>query len=151
MSPFWQNPELLPSSVRQKVREKPARSPEEYEASREKVKEGIREGHERKEKEKNVAEVMLYIEVHEEELKEKMQKEKMEDTIAEMRSYDLRQWRQMQQAFAAGQFDLSVNVTDDGTPQISMQIELPEGNVTDKLALNQKLQDRLIQRAVGKI
>lgn len=150
MTPFWQNLELLPSSVRHKVREKPRRSPEEYEASREKVKEGLREGDEHKEKEEKVAEVMAYIELNEDELKEKMQGEKLEDTLAEFRSYDLRQWRSMQQAFAQGKFDLSVTASDEGKPKISMQIELPEGNVTEKLQLNPQLQQALTTRALGK-
>jgi len=148
MTPFWQNLELLPSSVRHKAREKPARSPKEYEESRLKVQEGIREGHERKEREQNVAEVLFYIEINEDELKEKMQGEKLEDTLAEFRSFDLKQWRGMQQAFAQGKFDLSVGAAADGKPHISMQIELPEGNVTEKLPLAQSLQNALTTRAL---
>lgn len=148
MSPFWQNLELLPSSVRQKLREKAPRSPEEYEESREKVKEGLREGDEHKEKEKGAAEMMLYIEVNEEELKEKMSKEKLEDTLAEFGSFDLKQLRGMQQAFVQGKFDLSVGTTSEGKPTISMQIELPEGNVSEKLQLAQALQEALTTRAL---
>lgn len=149
MSPFWQNLELLPSSVRQKLREKAPRTPEEYEESREKVKEGLREGDEHKEREKDAAEVLLYIETNEEELKEKMSKEKLEDTLAEFGSFDLKQLRGMQQAFAQGKFDLSVGTTSEGKPAITMQIELPEGNVTDKLQLAQSLQEALITKAIG--
>lgn len=150
MSPFWQNLELLPSSVRQKIREKAPRTPEEYEESREKVKEGLREGDEHKEKEKGLAEVTLYIEVNEEELKEKMSKEKLEDTLAEFGSFDLKQLRGMQQAFAQGKFDLGVSQTSEGKPTITMQMELPEGNVSDKLQLAQSLQGALITKAMGR-
>lgn len=148
MTPFWQNLELLPSSVRHQAREKLARSPKEYEESRAKVKEGLREGDERKEKERGVAEVLFYIEMNEEELKEKMQGEKLEDSLAEFRSFDLKQWRSMQRAFAQGKFDLSVAATGEGKPTISMQIELPEGNVTEKLPLAQALQEALTTRAL---
>lgn len=147
--PFWQNVELLPSSVRKKAREKPKRSKEAYAESREKVKEGVQEAKESREQNEQTAEVMLYIEMNEEELKEKMKDENLADIAANFSSYDKKQWGQMQQIFGEANFDLSVTKGEDGQPQISMQIDMPEGNVSEKMQLNQQLQDALITRALG--
>ena len=147
--PFWQNVELLPSASREKAREKPKRSAKEYAKSREKVKEGLQEAKESREQNENTAEVMLYIEMNEEKLKEKMKDENLTDVASGFMSYDKRQWGQMQKAFGEAHFDLSVEKGEDGQPQISIQIDLPEGNVSEKMQLNQQLQDALITRALG--
>jgi len=149
MSPFWQNLELLPSSSREKARERTERTPKEYEKSREKVKDNVREAKDQMKNKEHSAEVMLYIELNEEELKEKMKEESFDEIAGEMRSYDARQWAQMQQTFANGRFDLQVETTDEGKPMISMNIEMPEGNVKEKVQLNQSLQEALIARATG--
>jgi len=145
--PFWQNVELLPSASREKSRKRPKRSKEEYKKSREKVKEGVREAKEHREQNETVAEVMLYIEMNEEQLKEKMKDENLSDIASGFTSYDQRQWDQLQTIFGEGRFDLSVDKNDEGNPRISMQIDLPEGNVSEKVSLNQSLQDALIARA----
>jgi hypothetical protein len=147
MSPFWQNAELLPSAIRDKARETPKRSAQEYAESREKVKQGVREAGEHTKNSKQSAEVMLYIELNEDALKEKIAQEKPEDIIQNIGSYDAKQWGQMQQAFGETHFDLQVETTDEGKPQIAIQIELPDGNVSEKLQLNQSLQDALITKA----
>lgn len=147
--PFWQNLELLPSSAREKARNKPERSSEEYADSREKVKEGVQEAKESREQNESVAEVMLYIEFNEEELKEKMMKENLQDTIGEFSSYDKKQWSQLQQAFGESRFDLVVEKSDAGEPHISMRVDLPEGNVQEKIPLNSGLQEALITRATS--
>jgi len=135
--------------TREKVREKPKRSKEAYAKSREKVKEGVQEASEHKEQNKSVAEVMLYIELNEDELKEKMKNENMADVVTDFSSYDQKQWSQMQQVFGEANFDLSVTKGEDGQPQISMTIDLPEGNVSEKMALSQDLQEALVKRALG--
>ena len=149
LMPFWQNVEMLPSASREKSREKPKRSAKEYSKDREKVKEGVQEAKESHEENRSVAEVMLYIELNEDELKEKMKNENMADVVSDFSSYDKKQWGQMQQIFGEANFDLSVTKGEDGQPQISMQIDLPEGNVSEKMQLNQQLQDALITRALG--
>ena len=146
MSPFWQNLELLPSAVREKAR-KPERTKEEYAEGREKFQEGLRESEDRMKNKEITAEVMLYIEFNEEELKEKMAKEKPEDVVKSLFSYDSKQWGDLSQAFADRHFDLQVEAQDDGTPVISATVTLPEGNVTEKMQLNQSLQEALITRA----
>jgi len=148
--PFWQNVELLPSSTREKVRKRPKKTPKEYAKGRRKVKESVREAEQKREQNENAAEVMLYIELHEEELKEKMKDENLSDVVADFGSYDTHKKNQMMQAFGEARFDLSVDKAEDGNPRISMQMELPEGKVSEKLQLNQALQDALIARAVGK-
>ena len=148
--PFWSNVDHLPAMVRDKVREKPKRSAKEYEKSRLKVHENVREAKKLRKQNENLAEVMLYVEVNEEELKEKMKEENLQDVSSEIRSYDARQWSQLQQAFAEGHFDISVDKDDANQPQISMTIDQPEGNVAEKMQLNQSLQDALITRALGK-
>ena len=149
--PFWQNLELLPSSTREKAQNKPKRSKEEYAESREKVKDGVKEAKESREQNESVAEVMLYIEFNEEELKEKMMKENLQDTVGEFSSYDKKQWSQLQQAFGENRFDLIVEKSDIGEPNISMRIDLPEGNVREKIPLNSSLQEALITRATGEL
>ena len=147
--PFWQNVEMLPSASRDKSREKPRRSAKEYAKGREKVKEVIQEAKESHEENRSVAEVMLYIELNEDELKEKMKDENLGDLVADFSSYDKRQLGQMQQVFGEAYFDLSVDKGENGQPQISMQIDLPEGNVSEIMQLNQPLQDALIARTLG--
>ncbi len=148
--PFWQNLDLLPASIRERARERPKRSAKEYAKSREKFKEGLKEATEKSKLNEVSAEVLLYIELNEEELKEKMQKENLQDLVQEFHKYDAKQWGQLQAVFGKGQFDLQVNQTHEGHPQISMTIDLPEGNVQEKLQLNQALQEALIARATGK-
>jgi len=147
--PFWQNLDLLPSSVRESAREKPKRSPKEYAEGRERFQEQLKEATEKTKLNEASAEVLLYIELNEEELKERMQKENLQDLTQEFRSYDARQWGQLQHTFGTGQFDLAVEQTHEGHPKISMTIDLPEGNVQEKLQLNQSLQEALIARATG--
>jgi len=147
MSPFWQNLEHLPSASREKAREKNKRTPKEYEKSRNKVKENVKEADDRMKNKEHSAEVMLYIEMNEEDLKEKMKEESFDEVTKEFGSYDARQWAQMQKTFAEGQFDLQVETTDEGKPKISMNIDMPEGNVAEKIQLNQSLQDALITKA----
>jgi hypothetical protein len=147
--PFWQNLELLPSATREKSREAPKRSREEYKKSREKFQEGLRESNERMKNTEITAEVMLYIELNEEELKQKMIQERPEDVIQAIGSYDAKQWGQLKQTFAEAQFDLQVEATDEGHPSISMQIDFPEGNVSEKIPLNESLQEALIAKASG--
>ena len=147
--PFWQNLDLLPSSTREHARERPKRSATEYAESREKVQEGLKEATEKSKLNEVSAEVLLYIELNEEELKEKMQKENLQDLTQEFRSYDAKQWDQLRIAFGQGDFDLGVDQSHEGHPQITMTIDLPEGNVQENLQLNQSLQDALIARATG--
>ena len=147
MSPFWQNLELLPSASREKARESVKRTPKEYKESRKKVKENVKEADDRMRNKEHSAEVMLYIEFNEKELKEKMKEESFDEVAKQFSSYDSRQWSQMQQAFGEGKFDLQVETTDEGKPTISMNVDLPEGNVAEKVQLNQSLQEALITRA----
>jgi hypothetical protein len=148
--PFWNNVDLLPAQVREKAKEEPKKSAKAYAKGREKFKEGLRESEDRVKNKKEAADVMLYIELNEEELKEKMSDEKPEDIVKKIGSYDAKQWGQMQQAFGESRFDLSVDTDDQGKPIISMQVELPEGNVSEKMQLTQGLQDALVARALGK-
>jgi len=147
--PFWQNLDLLPSSERQSAHERPKRSAGEYAQSREMFQEGLKEATEKSKLNEVSAEVLMYIELNETELKEKMQKENLQDLSQEFRSYDAKQWDQLRLAFDKGQFDLSVDQTHEGHPQISMTIDLPEGNVKEKVQLNQSLQEALIAKATG--
>lgn len=147
MSPFWQNLDMLPSSTREKAREKKERSPEEYAEGREKVQEQVQQAKEHMKLNDVAADVLYYIEMNEEELKEKMQKESLQDVAKDFSSYDARQWRQMQQAFQQGQFDLAVTQTDDGRPAVSMTMTLPEGNVQEKVQIAQSLQEALVTAA----
>ncbi len=145
--PFWQNLDLLPSMVREKAKEDRERSAEEYAESREKVKEGVKDAKERSKLSDVAAEVLFYIEMEEEELKEKFQEEDLKDVVQDFGSYDSKQWGQLQQAFGEGRFDLQVEQAEEGHPTISMNVEMPEGNVTEKVQLNQSLQEALIMKA----
>ena len=147
MSPFWQNLDLLPSMVREKAKEKPKRSAKEYAEGREKFQEGLKEAKERSRLSDVAAEVLFYIEMEEEELKEKFQEEDLKDIVQDFGSYDAKQWGQMQQTFGEGRFDLQVEQSEDGHPTISMNVDMPEGNVAEKVQLNQSLQDALITKA----
>ena len=143
------NLDIYSSSRRfEKRRERMKRSPREYAKSREKVKDNVREVDEHMEKNEKTAEVMLYIEMNEDKIKEKMLKESLRSSIGEFSSYDKKQWGQMQLAFSQGKFDLSVDTTHDNKPRISMQIALPEGKVSEKLPLTQSLQEDLMAQAL---
>ena len=109
----------------------------------------MQEAKESHEQNETMAEVMLYIEINEDELKEKMKDENLSDVITDFASYDQRQWNHMKQAFGEANFDLCVDKSDKGQPRISMQIDLPEGNVSEKIPLHKDLQEALITRALG--
>lgn len=149
MTPFWSNPDLLPSMIREKARETPKRSEEQYAETRERVQKGVREAEKHMKLNDVAADVLLYIEMNEEKLNEKLKDESLQDVAKDFQSYDARQWGQLQQAFGAGKFDLQVVQAKDGQPQIAMNITLPEGNVKETVQLNQSLQDALIQAATG--
>lgn len=147
MSPFWQNLDLLPSMMREKAKERPKRSADEYAKSREQFQEGLKEAKNRSKLSDIAAEVLFYIEMEEEELKEKFQEEDLKDVVQDFGSYDSKQWGQLQQAFGEGRFDLQVEQAKEGHPTISMNVEMPEGNVAEKVQLNQSLQEALIAKA----
>ena len=143
--------DILPSLERQKIRERPERSREEYAESREKVKKQRERTQEEREKNERTADVLFYIENCGDDVKEKLAAEKLEKVAGNLQNYDAKQWGQMQQAFVQRHFALKVDTTGDGQPQISAVIDLPEGNVREKLPLVSALQQALIAKAVGKV
>jgi hypothetical protein len=148
MTPFWSNPDLLPSMIREKARETPKRSEEQYAETRERVQKGVREAEKHMKLNDVAADVLLYIEMNEEKLNEKLKDESLQDVAKDFQSYDAKQWGQLQQAFGAGKFDLHVTQAEKGHPIITMTVTLPEGNVQETMQLNQSLQDALVKRAV---
>src|SRR3989338_11187961 len=98
------------------------------------------------ERNKQTSEILFFVEAHEEELKKKLGFD-LEKATGALQNYDARQWDDMTQLFKEGKFDLAVDSTEKGEPQISVRIDLPEGNVQEKIPLSPSKQQEIITLA----
>lgn len=139
------NLDLQPASDRFRKRlERLKQNPQEYAAEREKrVGDQVEKVTEDQERNKVASEILFFVEAHEEELKKKLGGD-LEKATGALQNYDARQWDDMTQLFKQGKFDLAVDSTEKGEPQISVRIDLPEGNVQEKIPLSLSKQQEII-------
>ena len=123
------------------------KSPEKYaEERKERVGDQVEKVTEDQERNKQASEILFFVEAHEEELKKKLGGD-LEKATGALQNYDARQWDDMTQLFKQGKFDLAVDSTEKGEPQISVRIDLPEGNVQEKIPLSLSKQQDIIALA----
>src|SRR3990167_8073718 len=139
------NLDIQPSSDRFRKRlERMKKNPKEYAAERkERVGDQVEKVTEDQERNKQASEILFFVEAHEEELKKKLGGD-LEKATGALQNYDARQWDDMTQLFKQGKFDLAVDSTEKGEPQISVRIDLPEGNVQEKIPLTASTQKELL-------
>ena len=139
------NLDLSPSSERFREREKRKKKhPKEYaEDRKERVGDQVEKVAEDQERNREISELLILLREHEEEFKEKLGND-LENVTGMMQNYDARQWSEMKQAFGEGKFDLSIDATSEGKTQISVGIDLPEGNVHEKVPLTPSKQKEFL-------
>ena len=142
------NLDLMSSSEREKKRAKQKRSPEKYRESREKVQEQYEALSEDKEQREQASEVLMFIEMNEEKLKDELAAFEAESVLKDTQSYHDQQWARIAQAFHEKDFDVVVDRSEKGHPKIDLQFDLAEGNISEKIPLKQTLQESLQGQAL---
>ncbi len=145
------NLDIQPSSDRFRKRlERMKKHPKEYAKERQKrVGDQVEKIGEDQERNREASELLILLREHEEELKEQLGAD-LEKATGALQSYDAKQWEDLQQFFSEGKFDLFAEPTDEGKPQISVRIELPEGNVQEKIPLTPSKQQEILAMAPPK-
>jgi DNA-binding ferritin-like protein (Dps family) len=145
------NLDLSPSSERFRKRmERMKKHPKEYAAERkERVGDQVEKVREDQERNRDLSDILLFVEEHEEELKDMLGAD-LENVTGSMQNYDAKQWGEMKQLFGAGQFDLVVEASPQNEPRVSVRIDLPEGNVQEKIPLTPSKQKEILASVQAK-
>ena len=144
------NLDILPSSERFRQRhERMKRGPKEYAEQRaERV--GDQVGNIAEDMERNEELSELLIALHEEEttLKEQLGGD-LENCTGALQNYDAKQWEDLLKAFTQGRYTFTVETGKNGKPEIGLALDLPEGNVKEKIPLTQTVQEAIASHARG--
>jgi hypothetical protein len=139
------NIEHLSTSEREKALKRRAKkSPEQYAEERtERVGDQLKEVEEDQERNEKAAELLHDLHEHEKKLKEALGSE-LEKVAMKLQQYDAKQWDDLSQAFAHGQYSFKTEPQGKHI-EISIVIDAPEGNVQEKIPLKKNTQQDVMQ------